>query len=322
MTFEVGKYLDIQSGDRFIVKREVYELLKKYELLEQIRQVIERDYIEEIDLDEQLIGAIRGMTDALDDPYTSYFTPEEYKEFITQTQGSYAGIGLWVNVDEEDNRIYVIKAFKDSPADKAGIHQGDKIVKVEDTDVDGSKLEMAVNMMRGEPGTTVNITILRGEELINVTLERAIIEIPDLEYRMIEQDIGYIWLYQFNEKSPKHFKEAIDDLNSQGMKALILDLRGNPGGLLDACTEIADMLLPEGLIVYSENRHKKREEYYSKKEQLGVPLAVLVNEHSASASEVLSGAIQDYGVGTIIGKTTYGKGLVQGLRGPLVMVQP
>jgi len=175
---------------------------------------------------------------------------------------------------------------------------------------------MAVNMMRGEPGTTVNITILRGEELINVTLERAIIEIPDLEYRMIEQDIGYIWLYQFNEKSPKHFKEAIDDLNSQGMKALILDLRGNPGGLLDACTEIADMLLPEGLIVYSENRHKKREEYYSKKEQLGVPLAVLVNEHSASASEVLSGAIQDYGVGTIIGKTTYGKGLVQGLRGP------
>ena len=141
-------------------------------MLEQIRQVIERDYIEEIDLDEQLIGAIRGMTDALDDPYTSYFTPEEYKEFITQTQGSYAGIGLWVNVDEEDNRIYVIKAFKDSPADKAGIHQGDKIVKVEDTDVDGSKLEMAVNMMRGEPGTTVNITILRGEELINVTLER------------------------------------------------------------------------------------------------------------------------------------------------------
>lgn len=129
LTFEVGKYLDIQSGDRFIVKREVYELLKKYELLEQIRQVIERDYIEEIDLDEQLIGAIRGMTDALDDPYTSYFTPEEYKEFITQTQGSYAGIGLWVNVDEEDNRIYVIKAFKDSPADKAGIHQGDKIVK-------------------------------------------------------------------------------------------------------------------------------------------------------------------------------------------------
>ena len=316
LTFEVGKYLDIQSGDRFIVKREVYELLKKYELLEQIRQVIERDYIEEIDLDEQLIGAIRGMTDALDDPYTSYFTPEEYKEFITQTQGSYAGIGLWVNVDEEDNRIYVIKAFKDSPADKAGIHQGDKIVKVEDTDVDGSKLEMAVNMMRGEPGTTVNITILRGEELINVTLERAIIEIPDLEYRMIEQDIGYIWLYQFNEKSPKHFKEAIDDLNSQGMKALILDLRGNPGGLLDACTEIADMLLPEGLIVYSENRHKKREEYYSKKEQLGVPLAVLVNEHSASASEVLSGAIQDYGVGTIIGKNTYGNGLVQGLRGP------
>ncbi|NLX71007.1 MAG: S41 family peptidase [Clostridiales bacterium] len=316
LTFEVSKYLDIQSGDRFIVKREVYELLKKYEKLEQVRQVIERDYIEEPDWDELFVGAIKGMTNALGDPYTSYFTPEEYKNFIVQTQGSYAGIGLYVTVDEEDNLIHVIKAFKDSPAAKAGIQQGDKIVKVEDTDVDGSKLDLAVSMMKGEPGTVVNITILRGEELIDFTLERAIIEIPDLEYRMLDENIGYIWLYQFDENSPKNFEKAVEDLKSQGMKGLIMDLRGNPGGLLDACTGIADMLLPEGLIVYSENRQQKREEYYSKQDHLGLPLAVLVNEYSASASEVLSGAIQDYGIGTIIGKTTYGKGLVQGLRGP------
>ncbi|MFO7295893.1 MAG: S41 family peptidase [Caldicoprobacter sp.] len=316
LTFQVSKYIDIQSGNRYVVSKEVYQLLEKYQLLEEVRQTIEKDYIEEPDKDKLLVGAIKGMAAALEDPYTSYFTAEEYKEFIVQTQGSYAGIGLMVTVDEEDNLITVVRAFKDSPAAKAGIQQGDKIIRVEDMDVSGSELEKAVSMMKGEPGTKVNITILRDGKELNFTLERAIIEIPDLEYRMLDSDIGYIWLYQFDENSPKNFKNAIEDLKGQGMKGLILDLRGNPGGLLQACTEIADMLLPEGLIVYSENRQGIGEKYYSDKEYLGIPLVVLVNEYSASASEVLSGAIQDYGVGTIIGKTTFGKGLVQGLRGP------
>jgi len=316
LTFQVSKYIDIQSGNRYVVSKEVYQLLEKYQLLEEVRQTIEKDYIEEPDKDKLLLGAIKGMAAALEDPYTSYFTAEEYKEFIVQTQGSYAGIGLMVTVDEEDNLITVVRAFKDSPAAKAGIQQGDKIIRVEDMDVSGSELEKAVSMMKGEPGTKVNITILRDGKELNFTLERAIIEIPDLEYRMLDSDIGYIWLYQFDENSPKNFKNAIEDLKGQGMKGLILDLRGNPGGLLQACTEIADMLLPEGLIVYSENRQGIGEKYYSDKEYLGIPLVVLVNEYSASASEVLSGAIQDYGVGTIIGKTTFGKGLVQGLRGP------
>jgi len=316
LTFQVSKYIDIQSGNRYVVSKEVYQLLEKYQLLEEVRQTIEKDYIEESDKDKLLVGAIKGMAAALEDPYTSYFTAEEYKEFIVQTQGSYAGIGLMVTVDEEDNLITVVRAFKDSPAAKAGIQQGDKIIRVEDMDVSGSELEKAVSMMKGEPGTKVNITILRDGKELNFTLERAIIEIPDLEYRMLDSDIGYIWLYQFDENSPKNFKNAIEDLKGQGMKGLILDLRGNPGGLLQACTEIADMLLPEGLIVYSENRQGIGEKYYSDKEYLGIPLVVLVNEYSASASEVLSGAIQDYGVGTIIGKTTFGKGLVQGLRGP------
>lgn len=316
LTFQVSKYIDIQSGNRYVVSKEVYQLLEKYQLLEEVRQTIEKDYIEEPDKDKLLVGAIKGMAAALEDPYTSYFTAEEYKEFIVQTQGSYAGIGLMVTVDEEDNLITVVRAFKDSPAAKAGIQQGDKIIRVEDMDVSGSELEKAVSMMKGEPGTKVNITILRDGKELNFTLERAIIEIPDLEYRMLDSDIGYIWLYQFDENSPKNFKNAIEDLKGQGMKGLMLDLRGNPGGLLQACTEIADMLLPEGLIVYSENRQGIGEKYYSDKEYLGIPLVVLVNEYSASASEVLSGAIQDYGVGTIIGKTTFGKGLVQGLRGP------
>jgi len=316
LTFQVSKFIDIQSGNRYVVSKEVYQLLEKYQMLEEVRQTIEKDYIEEPDRDELLVGAIKGMAAALGDPYTSYFTAEEYKDFIVQTQGSYAGVGLMVTVDESDNLITVVRAFKDSPASKAGIQQGDKIIKVEDVEVSGSELEKAVSMMKGEPGTKVNITILRDGKPFNFTLERAVIEIPDMEYRMVEDEIGYIWLYQFDENSPKNFKNAVEDLKGQGMKGLILDLRGNPGGLLQACTEIADVLLPEGLIVYSENRQGKGERYYSDKEYLGIPLVVLVNEYSASASEVLSGAIQDYGVGTIIGKTTFGKGLVQGLRGP------
>jgi len=316
LTFQVSKFIDIQSGNRYVVSKEVYQLLEKYQMLEEVRQTIEKDYIEEPDQDELLVGAIKGMAAALGDPYTSYFTAEEYKDFIVQTQGSYAGVGLMVTVDESDNLITVVRAFKDSPASKAGIQQGDKIIKVEDVEVSGSELEKAVSMMKGEPGTKVNITILRDGKPFNFTLERVVIEIPDMEYRMVEDEIGYIWLYQFDENSPKNFKNAVEDLKGQGMKGLILDLRGNPGGLLQACTEIADVLLPEGLIVYSENRQGKGERYYSDKEYLGIPLVVLVNEYSASASEVLSGAIQDYGVGTIIGKTTFGKGLVQGLRGP------
>ncbi len=316
LTFQVSKYIDIQTGNRYVVSREVYQLLEKYQTLEEVRQAIERDYIEEPDQDKLFVGAIKGMAAALGDPYTTYFTAEEYKEFIVQTQGSYAGVGLMVTVDEKDNLITVVRAFKDSPAAKAGIQQGDKIIKVEDVEVDGSQLEKAVSMMKGEPGTKVNITILRDGQTLNFTLERAVIEIPDMEYRMLDGQIGYIWLYQFDENSPKNFKNAIEELKGQGRKGLILDLRGNPGGLLEACTEIADILLPEGLIVYSENRQGRGEKYYSDKEYLGIPLVVLVNEYSASASEVLSGAIQDYGVGTIIGKTTFGKGLVQGLRGP------
>ncbi|MDN5277311.1 MAG: carboxyl-terminal processing protease [Clostridiales bacterium] len=316
LTLQVSKYIDIQSGNRYVVSREVYQLLEKYQTLEEVRQTIERDYIEEPDQDKLFVGAIKGMTAALGDPYTTYFTAEEYKEFIVQTQGSYAGVGLMVTVDEKDNLITVVRAFKDSPAAKAGIQQGDKIIKVEDLEVTGSELDKAVSMMKGEPGTKVNITILRDGQPLNFTLERAVIEIPDMEYRMIGDGIGYIWLYQFDENSPKNFKSAVEELKGQGMKGLVLDLRGNPGGLLQACTEIADMLLPEGLIVYSENRQGRGEKYYSDKEYLGIPLVVLVNEYSASASEVLSGAIQDYGVGTIIGKTTFGKGLVQGLRGP------
>ena len=209
-----------------------------------------------------------------------------------------------------------MSTLKGSPAAEAGITAGDKIVGVNGEDVDGSMLDEAVNEMRGEPGTTVVISILRDGEIKDFTLERAVIDIPDLEYKMLDEEVGYLWLYRFDQGSAKNFVDAVNDLHSQGMKGLVLDLRNNPGGLLDECVAIGDMLLPEGLVLYSEDKHGNRMEYPTDEEHLDIPLAVLVNEYSASASEVLTGAIQDHGAGVVIGKTTFGKALVQTIRGP------
>jgi len=313
LTIQVMAYKTIKSGDS-IISRTKYTRLKEYNQLDEVRNILEQYYIEEPDADEMVTGAIKGLVASLGDPYTYYFTSEEYKDFMERTQGSYAGVGMLVTVDEDDNQITVIKAFEGSPAFEAGIIPGDKVIKVEDTIVDGSSMDKAVAMMRGEPGTEVKVTVLRDGEEKEYTLKRAVVQIPDMEYEILDEKIGYIWLYQFDEKSDKNFENAIDDLKKQGMEALILDLRGNPGGLLDSCVNIADMLLPKGIITYREDRAGNREDYKSDAKYLDIPLVVLVDENSASASEVLSGAIQDYGVGTIIGKTTYGKGVVQTLK--------
>jgi len=316
LTLTVNRYIEISRGDRVIITREQFELIEDYRRLDEVRQVLERDHLVAPDREAMLTGAIKGMTEALGDPYTYFFTPQEYRDFVARAQGTYGGIGLWVTVNEDDNMITVVRAFDTSPAMKAGITTGDKIIRVEGQDVDGSRLEQAVGMMRGIPGTAVTISILRDGTVSDYTLERAIIEIPILEHKMLRDNIGYIRLYQFNEKSAENFEQALSALKDQGMEGLMLDLRGNPGGLLEQCVQIADLLLPEGIVVYTEDRQGNREEYTSDEQSLGLPLVVLVDEFSASASEVLAGAIQDFDAGTLVGNTTFGKALVQGIRGP------
>ena len=315
ITLRVNEYMLISQGD--IIKSENYTELKDfYKKFNQIKNVIQEDYLVETDLDTLLNGALKGMVEALDDPYSYYLTAEEYNDFLISVEGTYAGVGLSVSVTEDDNMITVVNAFKGSPAAEAGIAPGDKIVAVEGEDVDGSMLDAAVSKMRGEPDTQVKVSILRNGEIKEYVITRAIIDIPDLEYKMLDNEVGYLWLYRFDQDSAKNFANALNDLKSQGMKGLVLDLRNNPGGLLSECVSIANMLLPEGLVLYSEDKNGNRIEYPTDAEYLNIPLAVLVNEYSASASEVLSGAIQDHGVGVIIGKTTFGKGLVQTIRGP------
>lgn len=315
LTLQISTYVDIRNGDRVIVSREDYQLLRDYyKKLEYVRNDIEKNYYEETDRNKLFEGALKGMVESLGDPYSYYLTEEEMEDFNLATSGTYQGIGVSIE-RSEDNKIMIFQVFKNSPAMEAGLLAGDKIIKVDGNEVSWDNYEQAVAMMKtGEPGSTVDITILRDGEQKLYTVRRDIVEIPDLEYKMLDKDIGYIWLYSFDSNASKNFEEAIEDLKKQGMKGLVLDLRGNGGGLLEVCRDIADILLPEGLVVYSEDRNGNRTEYKSGASALNIPLAVLVNGYSASASEVLAGAIQDYGVGTIIGTTTFGKGVVQTMR--------
>ena len=315
ITLRVNEYKMISQGD--VIQAEDYtELRDFYRKFNQVKAVVQQDYLEEPKLKTLLDGALKGMVASLNDPYSYYLTAKEYQDFLVDVEGSYAGVGLTVTVNKEDNMITVVNAIKGSPAAEAGIVTGDKIINIDGEDVDGSMLDAAVSKMRGKADTKVKVSILRDGKTEEYSITRKVVNLPDMEYKMLDDKIGYLWLYRFDKNSSANFFRAVEELRSRGMQGMVLDLRNNPGGLLDECVAIGDKLLPEGLVLYSEDKHGNREEYKTDKQYLKIPLAVLVNEYSASASEVLSGAIQDHGVGVLIGHTTFGKGLVQTIRGP------
>jgi carboxyl-terminal processing protease len=314
LTLQISRYIDVQQGDRIIISKEEY--LANREFFQQIDKVktdLEDSYLYPPDEGDMMYGAIHGMVDAVADGHTYFMSPDEFETFTERNSSTYQGIGVVVQSDKDDGLITIVRVFDGGPAMQAGLAVGDKIVGVDGVAVTGDDMDTAIDMIKGLSGTEVTISIQRGNEVTEYTLERAYIEVPDLESRMIG-DIGYIWLFEFDDMAAENFNDAVADLSSQGMKGLVLDLRGNPGGYLHSCTEIADTLLPEGLIVTRVDRKGNEESAYSDKESLGIPLVVIINEYSASASELLSGAIQDYGVGTIVGVTSYGKGTVQTTR--------
>ncbi len=274
-----------------------------------IDQVYIFDY-EETKLEESMI---EGYVYGLGDPYSTYFTQDEYKKFMESTEGQYVGIGCVVSANQEDGLITVVRPFTDGPADKAGIVAGDKIVSVDGTDVLASDLELAVSMMKGEEGTEVVVGIISGTtgERKEYTITRAEITVDTVEHRMLDNQIGYIEINGFDEVTTDQFKTAYNDLNAQQMKSLVIDLRNNPGGLLNVVSEIADILVPEGVIVSTKDKAGNEEVVKSDASKIEIPLVVLVNENSASASEVLAGAVKDYSVGTLVGENTFGKGIVQ-----------
>ena len=282
----------------------------------QVRKILIDDYYQEVDENTLIEGAVGGLANSLKDPYTVYFTKEQMKAFMEKSEGSYVGIGVTVNTDT-NGLLTVIEPFDNSPAKLAGIKQGDKIVKVDDTDVTAIRDEnMIISMIKGTENTKVKITVYRPSEdkyhQFDITRKR--IKASNIKSEILEGNIGYIKLVMFDSEIAKYFKNDLDKMLAKGIKGLIIDLRDNPGGSYEQVVEIADRLLPEGTIVYTEDREGKRQVKLSNKSNLDVPIAVLTNGNSASASEILAGAVKDNAWGTLVGTKTFGKGLVQELR--------
>lgn len=288
------------------------QTIKKLQLLEDT--VKENFYLSEVTNEQLEDGMFRGLMDSLDDPYSEYYTAEELNELTEQTQGIYFGIGAYVSMDSETNLPKISGVIEGAPAADVDLRANDIIYEVDGVSTAGKTLTEAVNMIRGEAGTTVDLTIVRqgAGDYLHVTVERAKVESPTVKYEMLDDDMAYIQIVEFDDVTIDQFTDALATVKGSGMEGLILDLRGNPGGSLDAVVKIARKLLPEGMIVYTEDKAGKCTEYTCDgKTPLEVPLVVLVDMNSASASEILAGAIQDYGVGTLVGTTTFGKGIVQ-----------
>lgn len=256
----------------------------------------------------------RGMLEGVGDPYTYYFNRDALAVFMERTEGSYAGIGMMVTMDLEDNRVTVVNVFAGSPAEEAGLLPGDKIIGVDSEDMTGRLVDEVTSLVRGVPGTSVRLRILRGDEIMVMTITRRQVYIPTVSHRMLDNGIGFLRIDSFDGVTIPQFSEAYIDLRNQGMRGLIIDLRNNPGGRLDTVVHIGSLLLPEGTIMYSENSKGERTIYQSTSDnRIDIPLVMLVNNNSASASEVLTGAVRDHGVGTVVGQQTFGKGVVQTL---------
>lgn len=271
---------------------------------------IELKYVNQTDDVNLIDGAIDGMVKSLGDPHSNYLSPKMYQSLKEQTQGSFAGIGVVMGMDNNKN-INIVAVMEDSPGQKAGLAEGDQIIAVDGTPVTEMAFDEVATHVRGEPGTDVVLTIMRDGAQQDYTITRDNIKLKTVGHEMLDNNIGYIQIVSFSEDTAQEFMDAYTDLQNQGMQGLVLDLRNNPGGLLTACVDIAKNLVPKGNIVSIVDKDGNKEVYSSDLEQVPYPVAVLINKNSASASEILSGAIQDTKSGVIIGETSYGKGSVQ-----------
>ncbi|MBQ3170068.1 MAG: PDZ domain-containing protein, partial [Clostridia bacterium] len=288
---------------------------ERYQRLDEVYEILMSDYYKEVDSETLIQGAIDGMLASLDDPYTFYYSPEEMAESLENHSGKYSGIGILVSSDK-DGGLVVIRVFKGSPAMAAGLLPGDVITHVNGESVNArttEDLNNAVSLVKGPDGSTVDITVYRKNESITYTVSRGSVNINRVEY-YIYDDVGYIILYEFLGDAVNGVKEALRAFNDAEVKGIIFDVRSNTGGELYTCLNITDLMVPEGLIMYTENRYGDRQNHYSNDYAYGVPMVVLVNEMTASAAEVFTAAVQDYDMGVVMGTNTFGKGIVQQIR--------
>lgn len=294
--------------------------LKTEMKLKMIESIIDKNYlyIDDVDEEEMRDSLIAGYVDGLNEPYTVYYNEEETTALFETTSGEFGGVGITIMQDVTTMQMTFSTIHKDCPGEEAGFRVGDILYKVDGEDVTGQNLDHVITKIRGEVGSQVELTVLRGDkfEEYSATLTRTLIQNQSVEHKMLDNKIGYIKVTGFEDTTVGQFEEALLDLKGQKMESLIIDLRGNPGGNLSVVVEMCDMILPEGTIVSVEDRNGKGEVFTSDEEhQLNVPLAVLINGNSASASEIFAGAVKDYGIGTLVGTTTFGKGIVQNIYG-------
>lgn len=304
-------FLAFAGGCTIGKKSEAEKIERK---LEQIRSVINAYYLEDADADKLETGIYKGIVEGLEDPYSSYFTDSEYQKLEERIEGSYVGIGVSVVVDKKTGGYRVVDATDDGPAYKAGIRAGDILLKADGESFKGMDSDTAVGKLRGEEGTKVAVTYKSAEtgEEITKEIERHSVDVSTVESQMLDDDIGYIQISKFDKVTPEQFNKALTDLEAKGQKGLIIDVRDNPGGIVDATVKILNNILPKGTVCYTEDKNGQGDTYTSDgKNEFNKPLVVLVDSNSASAAEILTGAIKDYNKGTIVGTTTYGKGVIQ-----------
>lgn len=318
--FFISSFVAISLDNRVIVDREEYQLMKsdlstykkRFDKVLYLEDLIRRDYyqsVDEINFDDAIY---KGIFEGLEDPYSEYMNPEDYKEFAESINGNYAGIGVYVDIKDASGYVRIIEVIDNTPAQEAGLKAGDQIYKVNEKIYTTEEGQEAIDMIKGKPGTTVDIVFLRDGEELPLTIERKEVHTPAVKSEMKANNIGYIKIISFQDQVSDEFNKHLDELLAKGMKGLVIDLRNNPGGDLNEVNHIADRILGDQIIETIKTRDGKEESYRSDEAtKIDIPFVVLANRYSASASEILSGAIKDTKSGVIIGETTYGKGVVQ-----------
>ena len=304
------KGIRVSGTDSQIISEETQEKL------ETIQELIDSSYLYTDEVAEEALqeAAIKGYVDGLGDPYSVYYNEEETRSLFESTEGEFGGIGVVLTQDIDTMLVTFTTVYEDAPGEKAGFKANDILYKVDGEDITGQDLDHIVSKIRGEKGTDVEITVIRGDsgEEYTALVTRDTIEVTTVAYEMKEENIGYIAVSGFEKVTYHQFEEALADLTNQGMKGLVIDLRNNPGGNLSTVCEMVDLILPEAVIVYTEDKYGNREVISSDEEhQMDIPIAVLINGNSASASEIFASALKDYDAAEIVGTTSYGKGIVQ-----------
>lgn len=311
VTFLLTNIFNVTIGNKVIISKSDYQEFQKLSKVRFLKDRIEDEFYQDVKEEDLIVAMEKGIFDGLDDPYSQYYTKDEFKDLMEMTSGSYVGVGIVVSPGE-DGFITVVAPIEDTPAEKAGILPGDKITKVDKVKYSAKEMDKAISIIKGEPGKDVVLSIIReNKPEFDITIKREKILIKSVKSEMMDE-IGYMRISSFDERTGEEFDENLLSLKNNNPKGLIIDLRDNPGGLLDQVKEVADSILGEATIVYTEDRAGNRQYLKSNSSgKLDIPLVILVNENSASASEILAGAVRDNKAGTLVGTTTFGKGLVQ-----------